>query len=125
MASVNDCNLWLQICRFATVVENQRLYAKYVDWSNPKIGSAQPKPGSWETQVYQELSLSEKKRLATVSFGDNKFEQLLHTLYLKTTHLSPHSQSPGNPFVSGFPGNFMDHLTGVYKILVGEYIHCV
>ena len=39
-------------------------------------------------------------------------------LYRKGAHLSPHSQSPGHPFVAGFPGNFMDHLLGVYKALV-------
>jgi len=39
-------------------------------------------------------------------------------LYKLTTHLSPHSQCT-NPFThDSFPGNFFDHLTGVYKILV-------
>jgi hypothetical protein len=97
-------------------------YAKYVDWVKPKLGSAQPKPDSWEAAVYEDLSLSTKGRLAAVNFGDSKFENMVYELYLKTTHLSPHTQSPGHPLVQGFPGNFMNHLTGVYKILVGESI---
>lgn len=97
-------------------------YAKYVDWVKPKLGTAQPKLDSWESVVYEDIPLTKKGRLATVNFGDSKFETMLFELYKKTTHLSPHTQSPGHPLVQGFPGNFMNHLTGVYKILTGELL---
>lgn len=74
--------------------------------------------GDPATKPYKLPTLAEEGRLARVDFGDVHFETFITALYKKGAHLSPHSQSPGHPFVAGFPGNFMDHLTGVYKILV-------
>jgi hypothetical protein len=99
-------------------------YGKYANWNEPPLGSSQPDPNSSTKLQLQtsppSLSLVFETRLKEVNFGDSEFEKLLHTLYLKKTHLSPHSQSPGHPLVSGFPGNFMNHLIGVYKTLIGE-----
>lgn len=64
------------------------------------------------------LLISPRIRLSHHNYGDSAFEDMVACLYGKTTHLSPHSQSPGNPFVGGFPGNFLDHLLGVHKVLV-------
>jgi hypothetical protein len=92
-------------------------YGKYASWKG--LGSKQPKEGSEACETYSDLSLTKYDRLANVNFGDPKYEYLLSKLYDLSAHLSPHSQSPGNPFVhNGFPGNFFDHLTGVYKILL-------
>lgn len=95
-------------------------YGKHANWMEPPLGTALPSPGSKESIVPpRDVSLTCETRLAVHDFGDEDYESLLSCLYEKTTHLSPHSQSPGHPFISGFPGNFMDHLTGVYKILLG------
>lgn len=92
-------------------------YGKYVDWNFPPLGSLQPQ--SHEIRFAPpKLSLSTRDKLSQHNYGDSEFEKMLACLYNKTAHLSPHSQSPGNPLVAGFPGNFMDHLIGVYKILV-------
>ena len=88
-------------------------YGKYASWNEPKIGSLQPKDGSDESKPLREVSLISEHRLAVTDFGDSDYERLLYALYLKSTHLSPHSQSPSHPFVGGFPGNFMNHLTGI------------
>ena len=94
-------------------------YGKYTSWTNPKMGSAQPLPSDTISKPYKlQSSLISEDRLAKKDFGDNQFENLVTVLYNKQAHLFPHSQSPGHPFVYGFPGNFMDHLLGVYKILV-------
>ena len=95
-------------------------YGKYANWNEPRLGSALPAAGSPEAVCNTDVSLTEETRLAVHNFGDPEYEKLLHCLHSKLTHLSPHSQSPGHPFVTGFPGNFMDHLTGVYKILLGR-----
>jgi hypothetical protein len=99
-------------------------YGKYANWTEPALGSSQPtSPESLKmiasSSSQPPLSLLFETRLKELSFGDPEFEKLLHALYLKKTHLSPHSQSPGHPLVSGFPGNFMNHLIGVYKALIG------
>ena len=92
-------------------------YGKHVDWNVPTLGSLQPKPHEIRF-ASPKLSLSTRNKLSQHNYGDSDFETMLMCLYNKTAHLSPHSQSPGSPIVSGFPGNFMDHLIGVYKILV-------
>jgi hypothetical protein len=96
-------------------------YGKYASWSD--LGSKQPSKDSSVASLPQNsLSLSKKERLAKLSFGDdNEYERFLAHLYQLTTHLAPHSQSPGNIFShssSSFPGNFFNHLTGVGKILL-------
>lgn len=93
---------------------------KYASWDKPAIGSALPLATDAEAVCNSVKSLSAESRLAQQSFGDADYERMLMILHRKTTHLSPHSQSPGHPFISGFPGNFMDHLTGVYKVLFGR-----
>lgn len=101
--------LWLKLTGFGACAS----------WTNPQLGSMQPKKGSEELLIADsDISLVAEARLAKVDFGDVKYEKFLHALYGKTVHLSPHTQSPGHPFVPGFPGNFLDHLTGVYKILL-------
>lgn len=92
-------------------------YGKYASWEG--LGTKQPDPKADESQVAKPLNLSKNGRLSETDFGDEKYEYFLTKLFGLTTHLSPHSQSPGNPFTHvGFPGNFFDHLTGVYKILL-------
>lgn len=95
-------------------------YGKYANWTTPKLGSAQPDLNSYQMKPIRPSSLILESRLKDSNFGDPEFERLLHALYVRTTHLSPHSQSPGHPLVSGFPGNFMNHLIGVYKALIGR-----
>ena len=97
-------------------------YEKYVNWNEPRIGSKQPKKDSIEGKQLPILLLTKKNNLSSVNFGDPDFERLIEVLYHKKTHLSPHSQSPGHPLVAGFPGNFFNHLVGVYKILVGKIL---
>jgi hypothetical protein len=96
-------------------------YGKYASWSD--LGSKQPPKDSPITRLPENsLSLSKNDRLSTLSFGDDsEYERFLSQLYHLTTHLAPHSQSPGNIFShssSSFPGNFFNHLTGVGKILL-------
>ncbi len=94
-------------------------YGRYASWTTPMIGSAQPKKGDIVTQPYKLTgSISVEGPLSKTDFGDIHFENLITVLYNRQAHLSPHTKSPGTPFVSGFPGNFFSHLTGVYKILV-------
>lgn len=108
-------------------------YGKHADWKNPPLGSRQPSrvdsvdkhdgPVLEEVQVYFKSNdlnqLTEYHALSRIDFGDPCFEKFISLLYHKVAHLSPHSQSPGNPLNhSNFPGNFMNHLLGVYKILV-------
>jgi hypothetical protein len=95
-------------------------YGKYADWNTPQLGSSQPDLQSPQMKPINPSSLVLETRLKESNFGDPDFENLLQTLYQKKTHLSPHSQSPGHPLVAGFPGNFMNHLIGVYKSLLGE-----
>ena len=101
-------------------------FDKYADWNSPPLGSLQPKREEIKFSL-PKLSLSTVSRLSLHHYGDRDFEKMVEYLHNKTTHLSPHSQSPGNPFVSGFPGNFLDHLMGVYKILVAwkQPVHVV
>eukprot|EP01038_Epipyxis_sp_PR26KG_P004205 gene4205-5978_t len=91
-------------------------YGKYTNWEN--LGKLHPT--SDEKQIVLEVSLLKESKLADTNFGDPKFEYFASKLFSLTTHLSPHSQSPANPFNfnNHFPGNFFDHLTGVYKILL-------
>ena len=92
-------------------------YAKYTSWN--KLGSNQPKEGSDEARTLKAVPLTRVANLAAVDFADPKFQTFVTKLHGFTAHLSPHSQSPGNPFIhNGFPGNFFDHLVGVYKILL-------
>ncbi len=92
-------------------------YRRFANWKN--IGSNQPSPTEPESQPFKKLNLSKEGALSKTDFGDPQYEMFLNRLYGFTTHLSPHSQSPANPFThAGFPGNFFDHLTGVYKILL-------
>jgi hypothetical protein len=92
-------------------------YGRYASWDD--IGTHQPAPTAPESKVPKTQSLVKTGPLSKTNFGDKDYERLITKLYEKTTHLSPHSQSPGNPFSHvGFPGNFFDHLTGVYKILM-------
>jgi hypothetical protein len=94
-------------------------YRKYASWTTPRLGSKQPKATDPISKPYAiRHSLMAEGRLSKVNFGDKYFETLFTALYKKGAHLSPHSQSPGHPFIHGFPGNFMDHLLGVYKILM-------
>lgn len=95
-------------------------YGQFVNWNEPPLGSKQPSKGSQDDKplLQDSLVLSKESRLAVVDFGDPKYEFFITKLINMSTHLSPHSQSP-NPFVAvGFPGNFFDHLTGVYKCLL-------
>jgi hypothetical protein len=96
-------------------------YGSCASWTNPPIGSNQPSKHTLQAKPLSEVSLTTEKRLAQTDFGDPEYEKLLATIHSKGLHLSPHSQSPSHPFVAGFPGNFMNHLTGVYKILIGKF----
>ncbi len=93
-------------------------YGRFANWKN--LGSNQPSADQPESKPYKKLNLTLENNLSNVEFGDPQFEFFLTKLYGFTTHLSPHSQSPSNPLSpsAGFSGNFFDHLTGVYKILV-------
>jgi len=92
-------------------------YGRYADWSD--IGSRQPANSAPEAKPLKKVNLTFETNLSAVDFADPEYEKLVTQLYKVTTHLSPHSQCPPNPFThNGFPGNFFDHLTGVYKILV-------
>lgn len=92
-------------------------YLRYADWSD--IGSRQPVKGSLEAKPLKSVDLVSETNLSDVDFADPDYELFITKLYGFTTHLSPHSQCPPNPFThNGFPGNFFDHLTGVYKILL-------
>lgn len=92
-------------------------YGKYTSWEG--IGTKQPSINAKESQPLKVLSLSKENQLSKVDFGDEKYELFIQTLYKFTTYLSPHSHSPLNPFThNSYPGNFFDHLTGVYKILL-------
>lgn len=93
-------------------------YGRYADWT--KIGNKQPTPDSEEGRSYKAgISLLKETQLSNANFADPKYEQFLSKLVCLSSHLSPHSQSPSNPFLSvGFPGNFFDHLNGCYKILL-------
>jgi len=92
-------------------------YTRYADWSG--IGSKQPAKDAPEAQPLKTVNLTSETNLSALDFADPHYEKFITQLYKFTTHLSPHSQCPPNPFThNGFPGNFFDHLTGVYKILV-------
>jgi len=94
-------------------------YGRYTDWSD--IGSKQPPKNAPEAKPLKKVPLTKETQLSKVDFGDPDYEKFIARLYKFTTHLSPHSQSPGNPLTieaGAFPGNFFDHLTGVYKILL-------
>lgn len=93
-------------------------YSKHADWSS--LGTHQPAKDAPETKVYQNISdTTYQTNLSKIQFGDPDFEKFITFLYNKGAHYAPHSQSPGNPLAhNNFPGNFMNHLTGVYKILV-------
>jgi hypothetical protein len=115
-------------------------YGKFADWKNPPLGTHHPVVASSgphshkddkvepfgpqkSTDVYftvdKRAQLTEFHALSQIDFGDADFEKFIMVLYRKGAHMSPHSQSPGNPFNhSNFPGNFLNHLVGVYKILV-------
>ena len=95
-------------------------YGSAASWDKPTIGSALPSQSDPQAICHSNVSLISESRLASHDFGDKDYEKLIQVLHQKTTHLSPHSQSPGHPFVHGFPGNFMNHLTGVYKALMGN-----
>ena len=98
-------------------------YGKYTSWTNPKLGQAQPLPSDSVTKPYKiQTSILSEDRLARQDFGDIHFETLVTALYQKHAHLYPHSQSPGHPFIYGFPGNFMDHLLGRYTFVLFIYI---
>jgi hypothetical protein len=91
-------------------------YLRYANWSD--LGSKQPAKDSVEAQPLKKVDLSAQTNLSKCDFGDPDYEKFITQLYKLTTHLSPHSQCT-NPFAhDSFPGNFFDHLTGVYKILV-------
>jgi hypothetical protein len=92
-------------------------YLKYADWSD--LGSRQPKKDDPVAKPLKAVPLTKESNLAAVDFADPDYEKFITQLYRFTTHLSPHSQSPLNPFVhNNLPGNFFDHLTGVYKGLL-------
>jgi hypothetical protein len=93
-------------------------YGQYADWTN--IGLKQPVPESEDGKSYKAaVSLLKETQLSNANFADPKYELFLSKLIGLSSHLSPHSQSPSNPFLTvGFPGNFFDHLNGVYKILL-------
>jgi hypothetical protein len=92
-------------------------YTKYADWSD--LGSKQPAEDAPVSKPLKKVDMTSETNLAAVDFADPDYEKFLTQLYKLTTHLSPHSQCPPNPLThDGFPGNFFDHLTGVYKILV-------
>ena len=91
-------------------------YLKYASWIN--IGAKQAYLSREDIEPLSLESLSNEAQLSSINFGDEKYETFVATLVTMTTHLSPHSQSPGNPITHyGCPGNFFDHLVGVYKIL--------
>lgn len=93
-------------------------YGQYADWDN--IGCMQPMFDSPESKVYKpSKGLWAETNLSAVDFGDPSYEIFASNLIGLSAHLSPHSQSPSNPFKTvGLPGNFFDHLTGVYKVLM-------
>lgn len=120
-------------------------YGKYADWTSPPLGTHHPPlkskassgdtptltpapaPTQGECQVHTRTYFNSEKlahiadfhALSSIDFGDTEFERYMTLLCNKGAHLSPHSQSPGNPFNhSNFPGNFLNHLVGVYKILI-------
>jgi hypothetical protein len=96
-------------------------YGKYASWTVPALGTKQPKPGGKFSKPYDMKGkhyLTAEGPLAKVNFGDPEFERMINCLIAKKTHLAPHTRSPGHPFISGFPGNFLNHLTGVYKVLI-------
>jgi hypothetical protein len=95
-------------------------FGKYASWTSPPLGSCIPNDTSPESRLPDKsVSLSRDARLALQDFNDPDYERLIANLCSREAHLSPHSQSPGHPFVAGFPGNFLDHLTGCFKILLG------
>lgn len=97
-------------------------FGKYASWTEPPVGSALPDKKSPESRLPDKsVSLSDETRLAEHDFNDPQYEAMIANLCAREAHLSPHSQSPGHPFVAGFPGNFLDHLTGCYKILLGTW----
>ena len=84
-------------------------YLKYASWKD--IGSKQSNLGVEDFAPLGIGSLSKESQLSFVNFGDEKYELFVGTLVAMSTHLSPHSQSPGNPITHyGCPGNFFDHL---------------
>jgi hypothetical protein len=96
-------------------------YGKYASWTDPALGSKQPKAGDKFSKPYaikDKSYLTAEGPLAKVNFGDPEFEKMISCLIEKKTHLAPHTRSPGHPFVQGYPGNFLNHLTGVYKVLI-------
>lgn len=96
-------------------------YGKYASWTVPALGSKQPKVGDKFSTPYalkDKSFLTAEGPLAKTNFGDPEFEKMINCLIAKQTHLAPHTRSPGHPFVAGFPGNFFNHLTGVFKVLV-------
>lgn len=91
-------------------------YGMYADWK--EIGTQQPDAADALAKPLKSVSLTKESKLSAVDFGEPEYEKFITVLHKKTTYLSPHSQSPSNPFThAGFEGNFFDHLTGVYKIL--------
>ena len=84
-------------------------YLKYASWKD--IGFKQSCLEEDDIIPLKTGSLSKESQLSLVNFGDEKYELFVSTLVSMSTHLSPHSQSPGNPITHhGCPGNFFDHL---------------
>mmetsp|Transcript_15578 Transcript_15578/g.30582 ORF Transcript_15578/g.30582 Transcript_15578/m.30582 type:complete len:529 (-) Transcript_15578:151-1737(-) len=102
-------------------------YGKYCTWENePAITKLSVEPGSASSRPYAGTrDIGCTSRLAKMELLDPDLSIFSQELARRGALISPHSHSNPNPLVAAkqiffgqnFPGNFFDHLVGVWKAL--------
>jgi len=101
-------------------------YGKVCSWDNEKaLKSLTLDPSSADARPYPSTDLTVSTPLAAMQCADPELCKLTEVLCKKGAISAPHSQATPNPFTAvkqilfgkNFPGNFFDHLVGVWKAL--------